>query len=166
MQNRCLGKLTPHRYFCSYWSNGSTDFHAVHVFGADSIHFQSLLSMPRFMFVRLLVDYSTAFIACDQLETSRQQFSTKSEICDYLIWKWRSVNGKYKNLLNRKRWRRNFNGVHIFDHARLRYGTADIARHRGIKVAGINPEVEIAFEKKTMTMRFQRLHPHLRPCST
>jgi len=41
------------------------------------------------------------------------------------------TNRKWKYLLNGKRWRRDFNGYpHIFDHARLKYATADMARRR------------------------------------
>ena len=49
---------------------------------------------------------------------------------------------------------------HIFDHARLRYGTVDIDRHPERKMAAIKPEVEITVERKEMAMRFQRLTPH------
>ena len=88
-------------------------------------------------------------------------------LLDYLIWKWRSVNRKYNNLLNRNdhdaiATALTFSTMPDFDMALPTW--PDIGE--SIKVAGINPEVEIAFEKKTMTMRFQRLHPHLRQCST
>ena len=58
---------------------------------------------------------------------------------------------------------------HIFDHARLRYGTDDMARHRStpeIQNGGHQkPEVEISFERKYISTGFQRLPQHkFQPC--
>jgi hypothetical protein len=60
--------------------------------------------------------------------------------------------------------------AYIFDHARIRYGTADIAQHQptpGTQNVDQKPkvetEVEIHFERKELAMRFQRLPPHFRP---
>jgi len=58
---------------------------------------------------------------------------------------------------------------HIFDHARLRYATgdmADVGRHRKRKWRRHKPEVEITFERKKLATRFQSLPPHFRPCPT
>ena len=70
-----------------------------------------------------------------------------------------------------RRWRSDSNGYpHIFDHAQLRYYTADTAWHRQLKCRPRNrkskPEVEITFERKQMGKRFKRLPPHFRPCPT
>ncbi len=73
-----------------------------------------------------------------------------------------------------KSWGSDSNGYpHIFDHARLRNSTADIADIGDIRNTNCRPwnrkwkpEVEIALERKVLAMRFQRLPPHFRLCPT
>ncbi len=47
-----------------------------------------------------------------------------------------SGNRKWKQRFNGKNWRFDYNGYHhIFDHARLKYNTDDMARHREPKMS-------------------------------
>ena len=61
----------------------------------------------------------------------------------------RAQNGRYwpggGNDSNGKSWQSALSGYpNIFDHARLRYDTADMVRHRELKMSAMKPEVEIA----------------------